>query len=99
MKRKHKQKAEFDLNTIINDPVKLKQLIGFVQEAVLCKRKIAAENEQIKDIRAEAIDVLGIPGKLFNKIIRAKFKDDFQVEKRDFEMFEETMNVIGGDEA
>ena len=97
MKKPRKQKAEFDLTTITNDKTKLGQLVGFIQEAVLSKRKIASENEQIKDIRSEAVDVLGIPPKLFNKIIRAKFKDDFSIEKKDFELYEETMGVLGED--
>lgn len=73
------------------DRTKLK---GFIDEAVLCKQRIKMENESIKDIRDEARDNLGIPPKIFNRLIKAAFKDAFAEERQDFEEFESIVELL-----
>lgn len=70
MKKERKKKVEFSLETIQNNPVTRKQLEGFVEEVVLAKIKVKAEQEAISDIRGEAQDSLGIPGKILMKLVR-----------------------------
>ena len=64
------KKVEFSLDQIRNNPVTRKQLEGFIEEISLCKGKIKTEQESISDIRKEAADSLGIPGKLLMKLVR-----------------------------
>ena len=51
---KKKKKAEFSLATVLANEVTKKQLLGFIEEIVLCESKIKSEKEAIKDIRGEA---------------------------------------------
>lgn len=67
---KTNKKVEFSLDSIQNNPVTRKSLEGFIEELVLCKRKIKTEQESIKDIRTEAKDSLGIPSKILLKLVR-----------------------------
>jgi hypothetical protein len=94
MKKTKKAKVEFDIDAIMADPSKKAQLRGFLEEAVLCKRNLATENEAIKDIRTEAIDTMGISGKLFNKLVKTMYKDDFENERTEYENFESAMEAI-----
>lgn len=64
------KKVEFSLETLQTNPVTRKQLEGFIEEIVLCKRKITQENDAIKDIRRESKDSLGIPGKILMRLVR-----------------------------
>lgn len=65
-------KLEFNIDTIVNNPVTKRQLEGFIEELVLCEQKISQEREAVKDIRNEAKDALGIPGKLLGKLVRER---------------------------
>lgn len=67
-----KAKVEFNIDTIINNPVTKRQLEGFIEELVLCEQKISSEREAVKDIRNEAKDSMGIPGKLLGKLVRER---------------------------
>ena len=67
-----------------NDIARLKRL---VQDAVDCMTRIEAEREAIKDIVELVKEELEIPGKYTNKLIRTKFKNDFdklEMEQDDF---------------
>lgn len=67
-----KVKVEFSLDGLLNNPVTKKQLEGFIEEIVICKTKIKSEQEAIKDIRSEAKDNLGIPGKILGKLVQER---------------------------
>lgn len=66
------KKAEFSLGALLANPVTMKQLLGFIDEIVLCEGKIKSEREAIKDIRGEAEQSLGIPSQILNDLVREK---------------------------
>ena len=70
--KQRRAKVEFSLEGLLNNPVTKKQVEGFIDEMVLCKGKIRAEREAIKDIASEAKDALGIPGKILNGLVNEK---------------------------
>lgn len=72
MKGQRRQKVEFSLETILNNPTTKQQLEGFVEELVICKDKIKREREAISDIVKEAKDSLGIPGRILNGLVNEK---------------------------
>lgn len=69
MKGQRRQKVEFSIETVLNNPVTKKQLEGFVEEVMICRDKIKREREAIGDIVKEAKDSLGIPGKILNGLV------------------------------
>ena len=97
MARRGKNTSDFDIHYIMNDPAKAKQLNGFIDETMICMRKIASEREAIGDIRNEAVDQLGIPAKLFNDMVRTKYNDDLDEKRKKMEMLEEAMSAITGE--
>jgi hypothetical protein len=68
-------KPEFNLDSILNNPVQAKELKGYIEESLIHKRAIANANNGIADIRTEAKDSLGIPPGLFNYLVKTKFKE------------------------
>lgn len=78
----------------INSEADRKMLKGFIEEAVLHKRTQAAASADIKDIRTEAKDKLGIPPKIFGRLVRAAYKDAFTEERREYEEFEGLVEVL-----
>lgn len=68
-------KPEFNLDSILNNPVQAKELKGYIEEALIHKRAIESANTGISDIRTEAKDSLGMPPSLFNYLVKAKFKE------------------------
>ena len=74
-------KTEFSLESITSNEVAKKRLLGFIEEAALCRRKIKTENEALKDIRNEARDSINIPPKVFNKLLRLQMENENTIEK------------------
>lgn len=72
MDAKPNKKEEFSLSTLLANPVTLKQLLGFIDEIVLCEGKIRSEREAIKDIKGEAEKSLNIPSALLSELVREK---------------------------
>lgn len=100
MARAPKQdKTEFNILTILNNPVDSKTLKGFIDEALLEKNKVANANMAITDIRNEAKDKLGIPPGQFNHMVSTKFNESLAREKDKFENTEETLGKLYGDSA
>lgn len=69
---KKKKKAEFSLAAVLANEVTKKQLLGFIEEIVLCESKIKSEKEAIKDIRGEAEEVLCIPPPILAELVRER---------------------------
>ena len=67
-----KQKPEFNLDTVVNNPVTKKQLLGFIEEIVLHEEHIKSEREAIKDIKGEAEQQLGIPSATLGDLVRER---------------------------
>lgn len=84
-------KPEFNLDSILNNPVDSKTLKGFIDEAVLLKEQQKSASESIADIRAEAKDKLGIPPKEFNSFVKARVKNSV---RDDLEKAEQSSYVL-----
>jgi uncharacterized protein (UPF0335 family) len=67
-------KTEFSIESITSNETAKKRLLGFIEEAILANRKIKTEQETLKDIRNEAKDSIGIPPKVFNKLLRLQLE-------------------------
>jgi uncharacterized protein (UPF0335 family) len=90
-------KESFDINTILNDDVKAKQLKGFIEELVLHNRKKKSVGEDIKDIRDEAKRTLGIPTKNLNRLVREQMNEgSLNAEAEDLETAIELRNKLYG---
>jgi len=96
-KFKKQSKVEFSLSTLQANPVQMKQLEGFIDEIALCKGKIKTEQESIGDIRGEAKDSLGIPGKILMKLVREHISaGTIESEMNDLELVQSLSNAIEG---
>ena len=82
-----KQKVEFSISTIIANEVTKKQLQGYIEEIVLSKNKAKDANAAIKDIKDEAKNSLGIPGKILNNLVK-EYLDDGSIEHQITELEE-----------
>jgi len=73
----------------------LDRIARLVTEACDCMTRIEAEREAIKDIVALVKEEFELPGKFTNKLIRTKYKGDFDkqgVEQEDFaELYEKVV--------
>lgn len=69
-------------------------LRGFIEEAVLCKQRIASEQEALKDIKNEAKERLKVKPALFGKLVTAVHKDSVKKSRDDFEEFDEIMSKL-----
>ena len=66
------KKPEFSLAGVLANEVTKKQLLGFIEEIVLCEGKIKSEREAIKDIKGEAETSLAIPSQVLNELVRER---------------------------
>jgi hypothetical protein len=66
------KKPEFSLASVLANEVTKKQLLGFIEEVVLCEGKIKTEREALKDIKNEAETSLGIPSSLLGDLVRER---------------------------
>lgn len=87
---------EFNLESILSNPVDAKTLKGFIDEACLSKSKIRSENEAITDIRNEAKDKLGMPPSLFNHLVKTKFNEDLEKEHARLEATDQALTKLYG---
>lgn len=91
-----KTKVEFSLDGLLNNPVTKKQLEGFIEESVLCRSKIKTEQEAIRDIRNEAKDSLGIPGKILGKLVKESMNPgSIDADVHDLEEVQKIANGLG----
>lgn len=70
-----------DIGSIMKDAPAKAKLSNLVDEAVACKAAIALQQENIKVLREEAKDKLGLNPKLFNAYASAAFNNDYQQRK------------------
>jgi hypothetical protein len=78
-----KLKPEFvSIETILNNPADKAKLVGYIDEAVRCKLKIADENESIKGIKEVAAEEIGLKPKLFSSLVSISLNNSY-LEKKD----------------
>lgn len=87
---------EFNIDSILSNPVDSKTLQGFIDEAVLCRQKKKTESESEADIRTEAKDKLGIPPGMFNFLVKTRFSDTLKSDKDKVEAGETVMDKLYG---
>lgn len=76
-KKSKKAPVQFDINEIMNDPDKRRDLAGFVEEAVEAMQKMESNQLQLKSIRTASKDSLGIPPKVLNRLIKENLATGF----------------------
>lgn len=69
------------LDSILSNPSDKSKLEAYIKEAVIHKEKIKFEQEGIKDIREDAFEQIGIEPKIFNELVKIKFKGNYAEEK------------------
>lgn len=67
-----KAKPEFSIDKVLNDETLMKQLEGFIEEVIVVQEKQAMDKEQLKDIKNEAKESMGLPSKTLLKLVRLK---------------------------
>jgi len=74
-------KPEFNLDSLLNNPVDSRRLKEFIDYSVELKHKMKIHADDLKSQRDDAKDTLGIPPSLFNTLVKAKFNDGIADEK------------------
>lgn len=70
---------------IMRDPNMRAKLTNLVDEAVKCKQKIQFEQQNIKVLREEAADALGLKPALFNAHVVMTFNNDYVQRKENLD--------------
>ncbi len=68
-------------------------LKGFIEEGVLAKKRIAKEQEALRDIKNEAKERFNIPAKVFNKAVNIVFKDSMAAEQQTYDDVETILEI------
>jgi hypothetical protein len=79
---------------IPSNPADLQKINKWIKDACDCKTRIAAENEAIKDIVAVIKEEFKLPPKFTNKLIRTKYKDNFDQQETEQEDFAELYGKV-----
>lgn len=82
----------YDTISIHSDADK-EALKGFIDEAVLSKKRIASEQEALRDIKNEAKERFNIPAKVFNKAVNIVFKDSLAAEQQTYDDVETILEI------
>jgi hypothetical protein len=69
-KNKPGKPPKFDLDDVMNDPDKKMVLAGMVDELSIALEQVKAKQQEVKAIRTEAKDSIGIPPRLLNKLVK-----------------------------
>lgn len=95
--KKQSKKVEFSLSAIKANPGQMKNLEGYIEEIVLWKGKIKTAQGGIGDIRNEAKDTLGIPGKILMKLVRENMSEgSIESEMNELELVQSISQAIEG---
>lgn len=86
-----------DIASIINNSSDKAKLKGFIDEAILCYASIAMKNEDIKALRDEAVEQLGIDAKLFSNIVRVFRTESFEKTLEEMTELETALELLGID--
>lgn len=85
-----------DIVSILNNPADKKKLTNFIDEALRCKQKVDDENESIKVLREEALDQIGIEGKMFNSLLRLYHTGKFAEKHEEVSQLEMAIEMLTG---
>lgn len=79
------------ITEILNNPALRAKLTSYVDEVVIARQKIQAEQEHIRGLRESAVEDLHIKAPVFNNFVDMMLKNDF-VQRR--EKFEELFDMV-----
>lgn len=94
-----KQKApDFNIETILKNPVDSRMLKCLIDTALISKTKIELENAAIADQRNEAKDKLGMPSVVFNKLVSVKHNQSLAQERTKMETTDTALVSLYGED-
>lgn len=85
-----------DIVSILNNPADKAKLTNYIDEALLCKKAIDDKNEDIKVIREEAIEKIGIEPKMFNSLLRLYHTGGFAEKQEEISQLELAIEILTG---
>ena len=86
-----------EISEIMKNPAMKARLISWIDEAIKCKQKIAVQQENIKRIREDAQDELGLKPAIFNQYAAMAFNNDYTTRKQKHEELVELIDYIISD--
>lgn len=90
-----KIKAEpVSITTILNNQVDKKKLMSFIDEAVRCKLLIADQNESIKILKEEALEQIGIEGKMFSSLVKIAYDNNYIEKQSELSDLEDAIEML-----
>lgn len=85
-----------DIISILNNLDARAKLTNFIDEALILKRSIDDKQQDIKIIREEALEKIGIEGKMFNQILGLYHKGNFGEKQEELSQLESAIEMLTG---
>lgn len=82
------------IEDILNNSADKAKLQNFLDEAVRCKVRISDEQESIKCLREEAMEKVGIEGKMFNTLLALFYNQNFDEKKAEIDSLEIALELL-----
>jgi hypothetical protein len=79
------------IQEIMQQPSMKAKLSSYIDEAVQCKSKISYEQDNIKALREQALDELGLKPAMFNQYVAMVYSNDYVQRK---EKLEELVDLV-----
>lgn len=98
MRAPKQKKPDFNIDTILKNPVDARMLKCLIDTALISKTKIELENAAISDQRTEAKDKLGMPPGVFNHLVQTRFKQSLAAERTKLETTDTTLVTLYGED-
>ncbi len=83
-----------DIQSILKDPALKAKLNNLVDEAVRCKQRIYAEQQNIKDLRDAARNDVALNPKHFNYYVAMVFNNDYVARKEDVDQLSTLIDAV-----
>ncbi len=83
-----------DIHEIMTNPTMKAKLASYVDEAVRCKGKIAFEQENIKALRENAAEELGLKPAVFNDYVSMVYSNDYVQRKSKYEELVDLVTAV-----
>lgn len=98
MQAPKQKKPDFNIETILKNPVDARMLKCLIDTALISKTKIELENAAIADQRNEAKDKLGMPPGTFNHLVSTRHKQSLAQERAKLETTDTTLVQLYGED-
>lgn len=88
-------KGDFSpIEKILSNPANKSKLKNYIDEAVICKQKIADENESIKNMAKEISEKISIDPKLFKQLVNMYFKNNFAEKQAEISSLDSAIELL-----